>query len=297
MDQKALDTLHELVKHVFSDSSETIVGISYEKIAKRIGYTITKEGPNKGRGRWRHMGPILDKMGQSLKNLGDEKGTRIPYIQSLVVSGNLPSYGMAGFWPGYADLSAEEKRNKVCTEYLRIIDFRDSWNDVLIALGGKPVPIPSHISGKKIFCDNQQPYKGSYGAIIEESSQHLALKEYVSRHPELVGGNRSYDAFFEYAFPSLDTVDVLFKSPKQWIAVEVKSRVSDKLEKDYERGIYQCVKYRALLEAMQKDPRYDDVPAQVKAVLLLETNLPKQYKATATALSVKVIDKVSAPEK
>ena len=38
-------------------------------------------------------------------------------------------------------------------------------------------------------------------------------------------------------------------SPKDWIAVEVKSRISN--DADITRGIFQCVKYKVVLEAMQ----------------------------------------------
>ena len=102
------------------------------------------------------------------------------------------------------------------------------------------------------------------------------------------------EPFVEYSFPSLDAVDVLFKNKKRWVAVEVKSRISS--EKDYERGLYQCVKYHALLEATKKDDNYK-VPEDIQVVLLLEKTLPQRYKQAATELNIKVIENIKAPRK
>lgn len=100
-----------------------------------------------------------------------------------------------------------------------------------------------------------EPPVGSDGRPIAggwcggESEAHLALKHFVRDHPELVGAQAGWDAKVEYALRSSDELDVIFISDQTWIGVEVKSRVSDGNLADYERGIYQVVKYRALLEA------------------------------------------------
>jgi len=41
----------------------------------------------------------------------------------------------------------------------------------------------------------------------------------------------------------------MFKAEGVWVGVEVKSRVSDGSPDDYERGLYQVVKYKEVLEA------------------------------------------------
>ena len=99
----------------------------------------------------------------------------------------------------------------------------------------------------------------------------------------------------EYAFPSADTVDVLFKNEVYWIAVEVKSQISDRLISDYERGVYQCVKYRAILEAMKKDHKYE-VPLKTKVVLLLESKLPKKFKPLAKSNNIFIVEGISGSE-
>jgi len=57
-------------------------------------------------------------------------------------------------------------------------------------------------------------------------------------NPELFGAERGWFAQEEYALRSGDEIDVMFKSDSLWIGVEVKSRVSDAVEGDYERGLY-----------------------------------------------------------
>jgi len=164
-------------------------------------------------------------------------------------------------------------------------DIISAWNKVLTDLGLEPI---------KGQTPGVQPPVRRYGSG-GESPEHRALKEYVCVNPQLVGADAECESFTEYSFPSLDAVDVIFKTPSSWVAVEVKSRISDQIEQDYERGLYQCVKYHALLDAMRKDMRYP-VPSLVRVVLLLETQLPRKFRNTAEALGIEVIEGISVPE-
>ena len=102
----------------------------------------------------------------------------------------------------------------------------------------------------------------SYGG---EGDEHRRLKEWVAKHPEIVDSDycgRPTSA--EFLLKSGDWVDVAIFLPYETIvAVEVKSRISN--EADLERGIYQCIKYRAVLKAMGMES---------SAVLVTEPNLP-----------------------
>ncbi|MGI9229555.1 MAG: hypothetical protein ACR2P9_06830 [Gammaproteobacteria bacterium] len=280
----AKKSLRVLVKRVFSSSLEKPKTITYQDLAFKIDL-LTKHGE----GHAHEMGRVLGEMGRDLRHIEKKWGEHIPYIQSFVVrkSGKfkgLPGDGLEEFLRGYSMLSMKKKRDKVHAEYARILRFGIRWNDVLKDVGLKPI---------KRNSDNGPPtVQGHAGG--GESPEHLALKNHVLAHPELVGCNKKYEPISEYEFPSSDKVDVLFKSPTKWVAVEVKSRVSDKLEGDYERGIYQCVKYRALLKAMRKAKR-GSVPKTIKVVLLLEKRLPNKYSKTAKALGIEVIEGVSVP--
>ena len=72
----------------------------------------------------------------------------------------------------------------------------------------------------------------------------------------------------EFSLASADRPDVLFQCTSDVIAVEVKSHISN--EADLQRGIYQCVKYRALVRAEQQAV---DLPYGRKRALEIATTL------------------------
>lgn len=121
-----------------------------------------------------------------------------------------------------------------------------------------------------------------------ESLHHHALKELVMKNPGIVGASKYAEVHPEYILPSQDRLDILFKQKKRWTAVEVKSRVSDSVEGDYERGLYQIVKYRALIDAMRSDPDHH-VPDEVTVLLVLENPLPEALQPLAEKLEIEII--------
>ena len=84
----------------------------------------------------------------------------------------------------------------------------------------------------------------------------------------------------------------MFKSDRLWIGVEVKSKVSDRLPSDYERGLYQTVKYWAVMEA-QARIGHPDAPPEVRVLLVLECELPVEYRQIAKALGAELREKVA----
>ncbi|WP_233418111.1 hypothetical protein [Vibrio cholerae] len=84
--------------------------------------------------------------------------------------------------------------------------------------------------------------------------------------------------------PSGDSVDVMFSYRKQMVAVEVKSRISDVA--DINRGLFQCVKYQAVTEAMLGT---QGKPQNVQTLLVLESSFPKELIPLKNMLGVKVI--------
>jgi hypothetical protein len=235
------DCLVNLVEHVFEHRNGLIEGLTYKELAERIG-RLNRHDMAHPRG----MGVVLGKMGHLLKGLEGTWGEPIPHIQSLVVlktgfGKGLPDDGIKEFWPDYPEMSRAEKENKTQVEYKKIVDFGSRWNNVLREFGLAEV-----VDRVKTLNLVSQMPRGSDG----ESEAHKKLKEFILRHPELVGAGPDWKGFIEYPLPSLDVVDVLFKSSDGCIAVEVKSTVSDSCPLDYERGIYQTIKYEALLKAM-----------------------------------------------
>jgi len=84
---------------------------------------------------------------------------------------------------------------------------------------------------------------------------------------------------------------VVFKSADACIAVEVKSAISDSFPSDYERGLFQTVKYGALLAAMARSGDYD-IPSQIKIILVLESRLPEEFRVLAKELGVTILENV-----
>lgn len=278
-DQHAKDSLKHLVNHVLAHQDGLIEAVTYQKLAKRIG-RLNKHGEVHAHG----MGDVLGKMGHLLRGLEGEWGERIPHIQSLVVNKTgmlkgLPDDGIKEFWPSYPMMSKAEKRNRMKAEHQQVVAFGSRWNQILEALA-----LP------KITPSGGKP-QGKGG----ESDAHKTLKNHVRNHPEIVGANEGSLALVEYSLPSLDQIDVAFKSSTEFVAVEVKSKISDHSPDDYERGIYQTVKYGALLEAMTHDDQYD-IPAGIRSVLVLETGLPQKYAKIANALGVEVTENVPVDE-
>ncbi len=140
--------------------------------------------------------------------------------------------------------------------------------------------------------DQTGPKSGGWAG--GESKQHKALKAYVSSHPAEFGAHgEGWISREEYALLSGDEIDVYFESPTHWIGIEVKSTVSDAMPEDYRRGIFQVVKYRAVLEAQAEVSGRVPRP-RVDVMLALQGRLPQEYKRLASTLRILVRENVGA---
>ena len=101
-----------------------------------------------------------------------------------------------------------------------------------------------------------------------EGRNHRNLRLWVKNNPGKVD-NKSDGARTEteVVLKSGDRVDVVIYGSDKTMAVEVKSRDSN--ETDLERGIYQCIKYRAVMAAMDIRDNPNIIP-----VLVTENALP-----------------------
>lgn len=114
-----------------------------------------------------------------------------------------------------------------------------------------------------------------------ESARHLALKMFVRDNPACLDLGLKAAGREEYILPSLDGIDVIFRTPKQTVAVEVKPRNCG--EAEHWRGLFQCVKYRALVEAEDFDRAQ---PLPCTPVLVTEDALSEEHQKTATRFGI-----------
>ncbi len=223
-----------------------------------------------------HIGYQLGVIGEIFANLSKESGKDIPILNALVINKNSkrPSDGLGAVIDGYDQWDESKQKLEAQKANDRAYTYKD-WPWVLNALGLLP------FTGKT----EESIRKGNYKRGKSEGPYHKALKEYILEHPEkfsITGIRQKED---EHVLLSGDRLDVYFqlKDGKQ-IAIEVKSRISD--DADILRGIYQCVKYKAVLSA---ECLAHGQNANVDAFLVSENNLSDETRKTANMLSVKYV--------
>lgn len=143
-----------------------------------------------------------------------------------------------------------------------------------------------------------KPVPLDFSAILEaaprrggggESENHRRLKEFVAAHPEAIGLPKGTPKGTpEYPLPSGDSLDVFFEHADTWVGVEVKSALSD--EADMVRGLFQCVKYQAVMEAVQ---RAKTLLQNARTILVLEGKLPSRLLPLKNILGVEVAESIS----
>lgn len=126
---------------------------------------------------------------------------------------------------------------------------------------------------------NEHDFRGGRGGEAE-SPEHKRLKLWVHANPACVAiEGRPEFAKTEAKLLSGDEIDVLFRCGGVFFAVEVKSRRSN--DADFLRGIYQCIKYRAVKQA-----QHVPFPVEVVPILVTETPMPKHLVDRAAQLGV-----------
>lgn len=250
------------------------VTISYSNLAEELGM------PNP-----HNLNYVLGSIGRSLEILSEEWKEKVPPIQCLVVNKNtdLPGNGIGWFLVKKEEFSALPliKKRAIVEAELQHIFLYPRWAEVLKAFSLDPVD-------------------ANYTSLIEtvarrggagESEQHKALKEYVAHNPAAIGLKATTPhGITECSLLSGDFLDVSFRDEKIWVAAEVKSALSN--EADIIRGLFQCVKYRAVMEAVLIS---QSRPQNARAILVLESKLPQSLIPLKNVLGIEVVDCVTPP--
>lgn len=238
-----------------------------------------------------HLGKPLGLVQDTLRELARKHQKPIPPPLSALVRSkdtDLPSDGFDYVCKGYENLTQEEKKDKVYSFNKQASKY--DWDWVLKDLGLDPTPIMHSTQIEDIR--KSLPQRGSRG----ESDEHKKLKKSILDSPQSLGlrlrGLQLHDSETEYILLSNDRLDILlrYKDPhtgmiKQYIAVEVKPSGTD--DKEVLRGIFQCVKYKAVLDA-ERVPTAQYYNSDV--VLVLGGKMGARNKRIAQELGIKYIE-------
>jgi len=226
--EKAREALPILVRHAIAGRP-----IQYGDLAKQLGM------PNP-----RNLNFPLGSIGSSLEALGKELGVKIPPIQCLVVNKNdgLPGEGIGWFLrdlikKNYDKMSKSEKLNIVKLLHNKIYQFK-KWPLILKRLG-----LEQSASDYSGFFEEL----GNANIGGGEGVEHKRLKKFIRKNPKFLSIKSSYKGETEVGLASGDSLDVSFDEKKEWIGVEIKSKISN--DHDILRGLFQCVKYNAVMKA------------------------------------------------
>ncbi|MBR5037513.1 MAG: hypothetical protein IKX65_02195 [Prevotella sp.] len=236
----------------------------YSTLSKTIGHNTARIG--------RQLGVI----GRILIDLKNESGENVPLLNALVINkgSKIPSGGLSEFIDGYDKWSEKKKRQAAEKTNDKAYSYKN-WPWVLNALGLMPYNGSTEESIRK----------GLLKKDTSEGPYHKALKEHILEHPKLFSITNVKEKENEHILLSGDRLDVFFrlKDNKQ-VAIEVKSRISD--DADILRGIFQCVKYKAVMsaECFAKGQKAD-----VDSFLVIENEMSEDNRKTANMLSVKYI--------
>ncbi len=215
-------------------------------------------------GRSTRIGTLVGKLMHRI----DDADPGAPLINVLVVGQNdgLPGSGAGSFMAEHFDVPAlgAEKVKDLQPDLWREYSVKAAdevhqadavyWRKIHRKVFGQPLSTDDVERERKERKQGAEedglPAGGrKYGGPGGEKAEHKALRLWTKDNPAKVDP-RFAGALAETEFDLLsgDRVDVMLRHRAKWIAIEVKSRRSNAA--DYQRGVYQCVKYRAVLEAM-----------------------------------------------
>lgn len=232
-------------------------------------------------------GTVAGGVAQALQWLSERWGKPIPPLHTIVVNKATrhPGEGAITISPAYfagKKLDTEEERREHLREAMDDVFTYPDWDRVARALGATMLapasgPVADASSDAPIPLPKVQQGGGP------ESSEHQALKRWVANHPEEFMDYGDFAAGTnENLLSSGDRLDAHFDNGKQRLAVEVKtSRCS---EDELQRGVYQAVKYRAVVRAEQKAIRH--VP-NGEAILVCTRAPNKETRALIKRLQVR----------
>lgn len=232
-----------------------------------------------GKSKFSGIGHALYFVQQVLDNLSTKSSREIPTLNSLCKNAKtmLPSEGFEFVSPQYNDLDENGKRVFVKGLDSNAMNF-PHWDWVLKELELKEA-VP--------FTEEQlEAIKNPRCIYGGEGEEHKILKEYICQHPESINYKDVDFAETEHILPSGDRLDVYFElSDGTHVALEVKPSISP--DQDIAHGVFQCVKYYAVMDALRNIECKD---YEIKVLLVTAGNFSSQNKELAEELDVEYVE-------
>ncbi|MCG2647837.1 hypothetical protein JJE65_00190 [Alloprevotella tannerae] len=227
----------------------------------------------------RCIGHQLGSVQLVFQQLQEEAGLeKIPTLNALVSNARtgIPSEGFSYVHPKYDEMDFTEKQIIVENANNEAFNY-EKWDYVLALLGLKP-----YLSQ----ADEDIIRSGAFG-FGGEGKEHKLMKEFIAAHPEAIGKQISEEGILEHILLSGDRVDVFF--PKANVAVEVKPKPKPKLASDADilRGLFQCVKYKAILDAEAEVK--GEIPDS-EIILVIGGKLSQSNRNVQECLDIEVIE-------
>ena len=239
----------------------------YSDLAQAVGF-----------GSHRMGGRVLEEVNNVLNELERNYNTEIPTPNALVQNQTtkLPGIGFDTVEKGYKKLSDEEKG--ILTRLYNKKAHQYDWGWVLKALKLKPARI----------LDNEQLRQAKLaqnGFGGGEGEEHKKLKDYICKNPQRLNIKKVRKSETEHELYSGDRLDVYFETNLCHYAIEVKPSTSP--DTDILRGIFQCIKYKAVMDAERVlfNKNYEN-----KTILVLAGTISPENKQIALDLKVDYIE-------
>ena len=292
--------------------SRNLEGETWTKRAARIGFPILVrhagerrkitysewgeeiEKSLKARVNPRNLDKVAGLIGDVCKGYADRTGTRTPEINLMVVNKTtgIPGKGAGLYIKRFCkeslgrrvdpkELAAKEKRAIVKRAAREIFDF-PGWEGVLEAYGLAAAGSGRRKTkaGRRRVRPNRRDWHNG-----PESDAHKDLKRRIASDPRTVGVKTKETGQEEQWLWSGDEVDVYFKGSA--VAVEVKA--GNAAPGELHRGVFQCVKYKAVLEAQQISD--GEVP-MADCRLAIGGRLPDDLRGLCERLGVEYFDEL-----
>lgn len=232
-------------------------------------------------------GTVAGGVAQAIQWLSEQWNEPIPPLHAIVINKHTkhPGEGAITISPAYfagKKLDTEDERRAHLREAMQDVFTYPDWDRVARALGSTLL-VPSAGARGENDPERVIPLPSIQQGGGSESEEHQALKKWIAAHPEELADYGSFPVGSnEKLLSSGDRLDVYFDKGTHRLGVEVKT--SKCSEDELQRGVYQVVKYRAVLRAEQKAIRH--VPS-AEALLVCTRQPNAETRALIKRLQVR----------